>query len=84
MPNESDLFIFGIKREINGITVSDELSIEKTGTSSVKITFIYVAPTMTTHEWEIWNIKNPPSTVPTSPFTNIIIVDILGDSVMSY
>ena len=53
LPAAEQLIIEATPRNVNGKSVFDNLTIEKTGDSSVKITFVNVAPTTETYNWQI-------------------------------
>ena len=53
LPAAEQLIIEATPRNVNGKSVFDNLTIEKTGESSVKITFVNVAPTTETYNWQI-------------------------------
>ena len=54
------------------------------GRKEIKVNFDKAAPADQTYKWKMCNIKNPPSTVPSDLFADILIVDIGGYAVMSY
>ena len=81
LPEAEQLIVEPTAREVNGNSVIDDLKIEKTGDRSVKVTFLSVAPTTETYNWQIKNIKNPPSTKPSERFTNIKVTTSTGADV---
>lgn len=72
-----ELNILSVPRTVDDQKVSDVLKVEMSG-QTVFITFIKVGSVSQTYTWTIENIKNPPSTIPSDTFINIIFVDKNG------
>jgi len=84
LPAPTELLVEPIERNVAGVVVSDTLTIERQGSHQVKITFVNVAPTTETYKWQIMNIKNPPSTQPSSRFTSIVVMTGGGALIQSF
>ena len=75
LPSDTkDLNIASIVREVNDVEVSDDLDVEIAG-NTVFVKFSKVADSTGTYRWTLDNIRNPPSTKPSSSFKNIISED---------
>lgn len=74
LPPATDLKISPISRLVGGASVTDDVMIDKLSDHKVSITFKKVAPTSNTYKWQILNLKNPPSTKPSSTFTDLFVL----------
>lgn len=74
LPPADDLKISPISRLVGGASVTDDVMIDKVSDHKVSITFKKVAPTSNTYKWQILNIKNPPSTKPSSTFSDLFVL----------
>ena len=68
---------------MNQITVVDELSVQISGKTLI-ITFIKAAVSDQTYKWTLDNITNPPSVLPSDPFSDLISYDSNNDGVQQY
>jgi hypothetical protein len=84
LPGAPDLIVSPIARMVSGNSVTDDISIIKQSDHKVSIVFKTVAPTTETYKWQILNLKNPPSTKPSSKFLNLIVRSSDSAQVQSY
>jgi len=84
LPTPLDLIVVPIARVVGGVSVTDDIIIEKQGSHQVGITFKKVAPTTETYKWQILNLKNPPSTKPSAPFVNLVVLSAASSQVQTF
>ena len=83
LPQKGDLKVKPLPRIKDNVEKTDDVLIDLKD-DKVLLTFLSVAPADGTYSWQIENIKNPPSTKPTEPFSGIKVSSQAGDGIQSY
>ena len=80
----TDLHITSISRVVGSDTdVTDVLSVNVAG-NTIVVTFVTAGAANNVYRFSLDNIVNPPSSLPSDPFTNIFIQDVHRDNVMVF
>ena len=80
----TDLHITSISRVVGSDTdVTDVLSVNVAG-NTIVVTFVTAGAANNVYRFSLDNIINPPSSLPSDPFTNIFIQDVHRDNVMVF
>ena len=71
LPQKGDLKVNPKPRVKDNVEKTDDVLIDLKDDNKVVLTFMSVAPADGTYSWQIENVKNPPTTKPTDPFSGI-------------